>query len=63
MEFQFRGDLINLPCVAVSKTSFCIQYAVTGNSLILVALCRGWLTEQAPLPDCLLLIAGNNPPG
>lgn len=63
MEFQYRGDLMNLPGVAVSKISFCIQCWATGNPLILVALCRGWPTEQAPLPDCLLLIAGNNPPG
>lgn len=39
-----------------------MQHWAAGNSLLRVALCRGRLADQAPLPDCLLLIA-DNPPG
>lgn len=51
LEFQSSGCIMNSPSAAVSKTSFHVQYWVTGNSLV------------PGSPDCLLFIAGNNPPG
>lgn len=60
MEFQSYGNLMNLPSLPVSETTFHTQYQVTGNSLVWVALCRGSLADQALLSDCLLLIAGDN---
>lgn len=63
MECQSSGDLMILPSVAVSKTSFHTQHWVTNNSLVQVALLDNWLAGQEPLPCCLLLTVGHNPHG
>lgn len=48
MECQSSGDLMILPSVAVSKTSFHTQHWVTNNSLVQVALLDNWLAGQNP---------------
>ena len=63
MEFHSSGCLLNLPS-AVSETSSHVQCGVTSNSLAQVEQrWRGWLADEEPLQDCLLLIiAGNHSP-
>lgn len=50
VECQSSGDLMILPSVAVSKTSFLQQHWVTTTLWSKVALLDNWLAGQEPLP-------------